>query len=255
MQQSEAAARTDRAYTAYPSTSGDYSTNARDLARRANVMSASAGDRAKARTTGEKPPLVYICDHDVFSARKLAAILDEAGLETKWYASPSELLAAIDDNRNACVISEVRLAGSNGIYLQSQLQALHRTIPVILMTVTPNVSMAVNAMKAGAIDFLAKPLNDQEVLDAVSAAITKDAEKRKDQAALGDLKKRFESLSRREQQVLKLVVSGSLNKQIANELEITEVTVKLHRGSMMRKMGAKSIADVVRKWEALIRSI
>jgi FixJ family two-component response regulator len=255
MPNSKVAVRADRDYDTYPSRSGDCGTNSRAALRRVNVIPTSASDRAKPRPNAEMPPLVYICDHDFFSARKLASTLDDAGLETRWFASSSELLAGIDDNRNACVISEVRLAGSNGIYLQSQLKALRRSIPVILMTATPNVSMAVTAMKAGAIDFLAKPANDQAVLNAVLTALAKDADRRRDQAALGELKHRFDSLSKREQQVLTSVVSGALNKQIAAELEITEVTVKLHRGSMMRKMGAQSVADIVRKWEALIRSV
>ena len=199
-------------------------------------------------------PLVYICDHDIFSSRRLQAILGDTGFDTRWYPSSSQLLAAIDDERNSCVISEVRLTGSSGVHLPTQFRTLRRCTPVILMTSGPSVALAVNAMKCGATDFISKPLREREVMTAVFEAIARDAEKRRDLEGITEIRRCFDSLSRREQQVMKAVVSGALNKQIASDLQITEVTVKLHRRSSMRKMGATSLADLVRKWEAMIRA-
>ena len=152
------------------------------------------------------------------------------------------------------MISEVRLAGSSGVHLPTQLKTLRRCTPVILMTSGPSVALAVNAMKCGATDFITKPLREHEVVSAVFEAIARDAEKRRDLEGVAEIRHRFDGLSRREQQVMKAVVSGALNKQIANDLQIREVTVKLHRRSSMRKMAATSLADLVRKWEAMVRA-
>jgi FixJ family two-component response regulator len=214
-----------------------------------------SADDVESPNPDEARPLVYICDHDMFSSHKLQQILGATGFDTQWFTSSSELLAGIDDLRNSCVISEVRLPGSSGVHLPTQFQALRKCTPIILMTSGPSVSLAVNGMKAGAIDFITKPLREHEVMTAVFAAIARDSEKRRELEGVADIRSRFESLSRREQQVMKAVVSGALNKQIASDLKITEVTVKLHRRSSMRKMAATSLADLVRKWEAMVRPL
>jgi FixJ family two-component response regulator len=198
-------------------------------------------------------PMVYICDHDIFSARKVSAVLATAGLDTKWYGSLSELFAGLDANRNSCVLTEARLAGSSGIQLQSRLNASHPSMPVVLMTSSPSVTMAVEAMKAGAVDFLTKPLRDHEILSAILTALVRDADHRHQLASTSGIQSRVDALSVRERQVLEQVVSGQTNKQIAHMLQIAEVTVKLHRGSMMRKMSATSVAELVRQWETLSR--
>jgi FixJ family two-component response regulator len=230
---------------------GSLNTNARSA-----FLARNSKPSAKSRTfeANADRPLVYICDHDAFAADELADMVSGAGFDTEWFSSPSELLRGIDGRRTGCIISELRLAGTSGMCLHSQLQVVERPLPLILMTASPTVSMAVSAMKAGAIDFLTKPLSSQDVLDAVLRAITRDAAQHSEHTAISDTKARVATLTRREAQVLREVVTGALNKQIAYTLQITEVTVKLHRASMMRKMGLNSVADLVRKWEALNRS-
>jgi FixJ family two-component response regulator len=205
------------------------------------------------RYSGTIRPIVYICDHDVSSSQEIASMLGDVGYVTKWYGSPMELLNGIDRFRNSCVLAEAQFVEANGLDLLAQLRSFPQRTPVVFMTAAPDFAFAVDAMKAGAVDLLAKPLRDQLVLGAVKTALSRDADRRRKLDATSDIRVRFERLSRRERQVLKSVVSGSLNKQTANELRITEVTVKLHRRAVMNKMNAKSLADLVRKWEALIR--
>jgi FixJ family two-component response regulator len=148
-------------------------------------------------------------------------------------------------------VLDVRLPGANGLDFQDQLIEMGVAIPIVFMTGHADVPMSVRAMKAGAVDFLAKPFRDQDMLDAVGNALERDRARRADLAKADNMRTRFATLSPREQQVMTLVAAGKLNKQVAGDLDLSEITVKIHRGAAMRKMGAKSLADLVRMAEAL----
>ena len=150
-----------------------------------------------------------------------------------------------------CLVLDVRLPGMSGLEFQQKLEELGVRLPAILMTGHGDIPMSVRAMKAGAVDFLAKPFRDQEMLDAVAAALEKDRNRRAENGKLDGLRAAYASLSPRERQVMALVTAGKMNKQVAGDLSLSEITVKIHRGSAMRKMGAKTLADLVRMAEAL----
>src|SRR4029079_13666469 len=151
----------------------------------------------------------------------------------------------------SCLVLDVRLPGLSGLDIQSELAKNQAHLPIIFMTGPGDIPMSVKAMKAGAVDFLAKPFRDQDMLDAVVAAIGRDRRRREHEREVSALKGRFESLSPREREIMELVTAGLMNKQIAAELGLSEITVKIHRGNVMRKMGAKSLADLVRMAEML----
>jgi FixJ family two-component response regulator len=173
------------------------------------------------------------------------------GYKVSLYKAASEFLEADLPDTPACLVLDVRLPDINGLQLQEYLAGHDIHLPVILMTGYGDIPMSVKGMKAGAIDFLTKPLRDQDLLDAVAAAIRLDQGRRQEAAKLAHLQHRFQSLSPREQQVMRLVASGLMNKQIASELSISEVTVKMHRGSVMKKVGTRSVAELARIAEAL----
>jgi FixJ family two-component response regulator len=150
-----------------------------------------------------------------------------------------------------CIVLDVRLPGISGLDFQSQLEGLGVRLPVILMTGHGDIPMSVRAMKAGAIDFLPKPFRDQDMIDAVLTAIERDRKRRSAEEGVEEVRQRFATLSPREQQVMSLVTSGKMNKQVAGELGLSEITVKIHRGAAMRKMGAKTLADLVRMADLL----
>jgi len=162
------------------------------------------------------------------------------------YGSAAEFLKVELPDAPACLVLDVRLPGTNGLELQEYLTRLNIGLPVILMTGFGDVPMSVKAMKAGAIDFLMKPIRHQDLLDAVAAAIRLDQDRRQEMAQIAQLRERYARLTPRERQVAALVASGLMNKQVANELSISEVTVKMHRSSAMRKLGAKSVARLAR---------
>jgi FixJ family two-component response regulator len=175
----------------------------------------------------------------------LGRLLRSVGYETRLYASAEEFVETSRTDEPGCVITEVRLQGGSGLELQRHLRALPYAPPVIVMTGFADVQMAVQCMKAGALDFLTKPLREQDLLDAVAAALKIDRKQRAAANRVSSLQSRFERLTPRERQVMTLATSGKLNKQIAEILEVSEVTVKIHRSAAMRKMEAQTLADWV----------
>jgi FixJ family two-component response regulator len=198
-------------------------------------------------------PLVLIVDDDQAIREALIDLLRSVGLEARCFGSTKELLDAAPADRPGCLILDVRLPGLSGLDLQAQLTRSGNTLPIIVMTGHGDIPMTVRAMKAGAVDFLTKPFRDQDILDAVTAAIEKDGAQRRQVAAATEVAALAATLTPRETEVMAAVVKGLMNKQIAGLLGISEITVKLHRGNVMRKMGVRSVADLVRKAELLQR--
>jgi FixJ family two-component response regulator len=197
------------------------------------------------------PSITHIIDDDPSLRSALQRLLRSVGLDSENYSSCTEFLNASKPDVPGCLLLDVRLPGISGLEFQAQLTALGIDIPVIFMTGYGDIPMSVQAMKAGAMDFLQKPFRDQDLLDAVNAAIEKDICRRQAQASSQLLVSRFDGLTERERQVMHLVTTGLLNKQIAFELGLSEVTIKLHRASVMRKMDASSLADLVKISEKL----
>jgi FixJ family two-component response regulator len=196
-------------------------------------------------------PLVVVVDDDAAVRDALDSLLRSVGLQTRVLGAPSELLQAVLPDVPGCIVLDVRLPGISGLDLQGQLAAQGIHLPIVFMTGHGDIPMTVRAMKAGAVDFLAKPFRDQDMLDAVSAAIERDTRRRQDMAARGSLETRYATLTPREREVMAHVVAGLMNKQVAGVLHLSEITVKIHRGNVMRKMGVRSLADLVRHAEAL----
>jgi len=194
---------------------------------------------------------VFIVDDDASVREALGSLFRSVSLRVELFGSALEFLQGRVADTPGCIVLDVRLPGLSGLDFQSQLAASGIDLPIIFMTGHGDIPMSVRAMKAGAIDFLAKPFREQDMLDAVASALKCDAKRRRDAEAISNLKSLFSSLTPREQEVLVHVTSGLMNKQIAAALGLSEITVKIHRGNLMRKMGAKSLADLVRKAEAL----
>lgn len=213
-------------------------------------MTGQPPGRAPARTDPDRP-LVVVVDDDASVRAALDSLLRSMDLDTRLYAAPAELLEARLPDVPGCVILDVRLPGVNGLDLQDQLARLGVERPVIFMTGHGDIPMTVRAMKAGAVDFLAKPFRDQDMLDAVMAAIERDRRRRAETSALDDLRARYDRLTPREREVMAHVTAGLMNKQVAGLLGLSEITVKIHRGGVMRKMGVRALADLVRQAEAL----
>ena len=205
---------------------------------------------------GAKEPIVFIVEDDASMRRALSNLFQSVGLEVELFGSASEMLQSKLPDVASCLVLDVRLPGLSGLDFQSELAKANIHIPIIFMSGHGDIPMTVRAMKGGAVDFLTKPFRDQDMLDAVVAAIERDRKRREADKIVADLRTRFETLTPREREVLAYVSSGLMNKQIAAQLELAEITVKIHRGHIMRKMGAKSLADLVRRAEALgIQSI
>ncbi len=196
-------------------------------------------------------PVVHVIDDDQSVRNALDSLFRSVGLKVRSFGSVQEFLDAGVAGGAGCLVLDVRLPGLSGLDFQAQLATLDISLPVVLMTGHGDIPMSVRGMKAGAVDFLAKPFRDQDMLDAVASAIEKDRVQRAERQAVTDLASRYASLSQREQQVMALVASGLMNKQVAFELGLSEITVKIHRGAAMRKMKAKSLADLVKMAEAL----
>ncbi|WP_113408864.1 response regulator transcription factor [Rhizobiales bacterium] len=196
-------------------------------------------------------PLVTIVDDDEGMRESVGEILRSVGIASVGFGSTAELLAATVPDRPGCLLLDVRLPGLSGLELQTKLAAAGNRKPIIFMTGYGDVPMTVRAMKAGALDFLQKPFRDQDIIDAVTAAIEKDREQRSQLSATMEISKLAATLTPRETQVMDAVIRGLLNKQIAHELQLSEITVKIHRGNVMRKMKSGSVADLVRKAELL----
>lgn len=200
-------------------------------------------------------PLVLVVDDDEDIREALGELFESVGLDAVCFASTRDLLSADLPGRPGCLILDIRMPGSSGLDLQRQLAARGESKPVIFLTGHGDIQMTVQAMKAGAVDFLTKPVRDQTLLDAVTEAIRRDVAQRTEALLVQDHVERFASLTPRERQVLGQVVSGRLNKQIAFDIGISVVTVKLHRGNVMKKMRATSVGELIRTWEALPASL
>lgn len=195
--------------------------------------------------------IVFVVDDDDAARRGLERLLVSDGHDVRAYASAEEYLRALDPGAPGCLILDLAMPGQSGLELQAQLAALHVEIPIVFLTGHGDVPASVRALKAGAVDFLEKPADAVTLLQAVRAALQRDAELRAAREELRALRARYERLSRRERQVFALVTDGRLNKQAAHELGITERTVKLHRAAVLAKMGANSLAELARMAERL----
>jgi FixJ family two-component response regulator len=203
----------------------------------------------------ESDALIAIVDDDPSVRRGLQRLIRSAGWKAETFASAQEFLARPLADAPSCLVLDLQLPGLSGLHLQQRMAELGLDIPIVFLTGHGNIPASVQAMKAGAIEFLTKPVEEQNLLKAIREAIERDRRTRQQQAEIHDLRRRYESLTAREQEVMQRVISGVLNKQIAGELTITEDTVKFHRGHVMRKMCADSLADLVRMAENLgIRS-
>jgi FixJ family two-component response regulator len=190
--------------------------------------------------------VVYVVEDDEAVRRALSRLLRSVGLGVETFPSARAFLEAPRVDRPACLVLDVRLPGPSGLELQTALGEGQRALPIIFITGHGNVPMSVRAMKSGALDFLQKPFNDQELLEAVQRALDRSRQARAESAEQAVIRRRFETLTPREREVLGLVVTGMLNKQIASRLGAAEKTIKVHRGRVMRKMVAESVADLVR---------
>lgn len=190
--------------------------------------------------------IVHIIDDDDSMRRALDRVFRSVGLATRTYAAAREFIETKRSDLPGCIVLDVRLPGMNGLELQQHLADLGIRLPVVLITAHGDIPMSVRAMKAGAVDFLPKPFRDQDMLDAVTSAIDRDRKRRSTEGDTVQIKARFAKLTPREQEVMMLVAAGKMNKQVAGDLRLSEVTVKIHRGAAMRKMGARTFADLVR---------
>jgi FixJ family two-component response regulator len=201
-------------------------------------------------TANAKEPIVFVIDDDASMRRALTNLFESVGLQVEVFGSAPEMLQSKPDVAS-CLVLDIRLPGLSGLDFQTELAKANIHIPIIFMTGHGDIPMTVRAMKGGAVDFLTKPFRDQDMLDAVLTAIERDRKRREAEKIVADLKALFETLTSREREVLALVASGLMNKQVAAELGLAEITVKIHRGHIMKKMGARSMADLVRKAETL----
>jgi FixJ family two-component response regulator len=198
-----------------------------------------------------KEPVVFIIDDDLSVRRALTNLFESVGLRVEAFGSAPDMLQHRLPDVASCLVLDIRLPGLSGLDLQTELAKINIDIPIIFITGHGDIPMTVRAMKGGAVDFLTKPFRDQDLLDAVVKAIEQDRRRREVAKAVAGLKSLFETLTPREREVLALVAAGLMNKQIAAELGLAEITVKIHRGHIMRKMGARSLADLIRMAEQL----
>jgi FixJ family two-component response regulator len=200
---------------------------------------------------GGNEPTVFVVEDDASVRRALSNLFESVGLKVEVFGSASEMLQSKLPDVASCLVLDIRLPGLSGLDFQTELAKANIRIPIIFMTGHGDIPMTVRAMKGGAVDFLTKPFRDQEMLDAVVMAIERDRKRRQADKIVANLQGQFKTLTPREREILALVSSGLMNKQVAAELGLAEITVKIHRGHIMKKMGAKSVADLVIKAEAL----
>ena len=196
-------------------------------------------------------PIVFVVDDDPSMREALESLIRSAGLKVRTFASAPEFLAGPPPDVPSCLVLDVQLPGLNGLDLQQELAKANVQIPIIFITGHGDIPMSVRAMKAGAAEFLTKPFRDQDLLDGIQQCIERDRAAREQRSQADDLRQRYHSLTAREREVMALVVSGMLNKQIAAQLDLSEITVKVHRSRIMAKMEALSLAALVRMAERL----
>jgi FixJ family two-component response regulator len=213
-------------------------------------MTMSATARAQ-HAVEDGRAIVHVIDDDVSLRDALSLMFPSIGLDVRTYASVPEFLDAGPHDGTGCIVLDVRLPGISGLDFQSRRDGFGIQLPIVLMTGHGDVPMSVRAMKAGAVDFLPKPFRDQDMIDAVTAAIERDRQRRAAENAAAEVRDRYASLSPREQQVMTLVTAGKMNKQVAFDLGLSEITVKTYRGAVMQKMAARTFADLVRMAQAL----
>jgi FixJ family two-component response regulator len=193
--------------------------------------------------------VVHVVDDDAALRGALESLFESVGLATQAYGAASEFLNANVADKPGCIVIDIRLPDMSGLEFQAELARVGVRLPVIMMTGYGDIPMTVRAMKRGAVDFLPKPFRDQDMLDAVMVAIERDRQRRTADDEASRMRQRFETLTPREQQVMMQVTTGKMNKQVAGDLGVSEITIKLHRGAAMRKMGARTLADLVRMAE------
>ncbi len=195
--------------------------------------------------------IVYVVDDDESIRVSVHSLLRSVGLRAEKFGSSEEFLAFPKPDLPSCLILDVRLRGESGLAVQQKIAKSDLRMPILFMTAHGDIGMTVKAMKAGALDFFSKPFRDQDMLDAVANALARDAERIETERSMSGLRACYESLTAREREIMGHVVTGLMNKQIASEVKLSEITVKIHRGQAMKKMAARSVADLVRKAEAL----
>jgi len=213
-----------------------------------------AAPQQRIAQTADAPSIVVI-DDDVSMRKALDNLFKSVGFEVELFASPQDFLQTDRADRPGCIVLDVRFPGRSGLDMQRDLADAEAQLPIIFITGYGDIPMSVRAMKAGAVEFLTKPFRDQDLLDAVGTALEKDRVRRTAEMNLAELRGRFDTLTARERQVLSLVVAGRLNKQIAGELGVSEMTVKMHRRQVMRKMQASGVAQLVRLADQLTSSM
>lgn len=199
----------------------------------------------------EEQPVVFVIDDDASVRDAIVDLLRSVGLAVESFGSTQEFLQSNRPDAPGCIVLDVRLPGPSGLEFQRTLNKSNIDLPVIFISGHADIPMSVRAMKSGAIEFLTKPVPEQELLDAIQTGIERDRARRQDARVLAELRERFDSLTPREREVLALVVTGRRNKQIAAQANLSEMTVKVHRSQIMRKMQAKSLVDLVRMADAL----
>lgn len=201
--------------------------------------------------TSQSESMVFIVDDDAPLRESLGSLLRSIGLRVELFGSVAEFMKYERPNTASCLVLDVRLQGSSGLDFQIELATAGINVPIVFITGHGDIAMTVRAMKAGAVDFLTKPFREQDLIDAVCAAHARDRQRRESERHADELRARHQTLTAREQTVMALAASGLMNKQIAGEIGLSEITVKIHRGQAMRKMGARSFADLVRMAEVI----